>query len=154
MTMWFSPSQIPQPHTHHWCCLNGYGRNCIKNRIRKIHKLWRKVKNTQHHMHYMLCNALLKHFNKVILLPKFETLNMVQKENRVFGWKTAREMLTWSHYEFQQRLLWKAKLLAGPYIRNKVVIVNESYTSTRTCSGKCGSIKNNVQGSEVFKCNQ
>lgn len=73
---------------------------------------------------------------------------MVTKENRVFGRKTAREMLTWSHYEFQQHLLWKSKLCDEH--RNKVIIVSESYT-TKTC-GQCGVINNNVGGSEVFKC--
>ena len=131
------------------CYATGYGKNCIKNRVDKIHLLWRKVKNIRHHIvHYTLCNLLLKNF-KVILLPSFETQNMVaKKENRVFGKKTARELLTWSHYEFQQCLLWKAKL-HGPR-RNKVVIVSEAYT-TKTC-GYCGEINNSVGGSEVFNC--
>src|SRR5690606_12448736 len=84
-----------------------YGKNCIQNRTKLIHTLWKKAKNIRHHMHYTLSNLLLDNFQK-ILLPTFKTGEMVQKDTHPFGRKTARDMLTWSHYEFQQRLIWKA----------------------------------------------
>ena len=47
---------------------NKYGENAIRNRTSLIHKLWKKIKDTRHHMHYTTCNFLLNNF-KVILLP-------------------------------------------------------------------------------------
>ena len=47
---------------------------------------------------------------RIILLPTFETQvrNMTQRAGRRIRSKTARMMLTFRHYEFKQRLQWKA----------------------------------------------
>ena len=123
-----------------------YGKNCIQNRTKLIHTLWKKTKNIRHHMHYTLSNFLLDNFQK-ILLPTFKTGEMVQKDVRPFGRKTARDMLTWSHYEFQQRLIWKATRRGRD---RDVYLVDESYTS-KTC-GVCGKINNKLGGSKTFHC--
>lgn len=125
-----------------------HGKNSIRNRKRLIHKLWKKIKNTRLHMHYTTCNFLLDNF-KHILLPKFETSKMVKKENRSIGTKTAKDMLTWGHYEFQQRLIWKSQRRG--YINN-IWIVSEAHT-TITC-GRCGIMNYNVGGNEIFCCNK
>jgi putative transposase len=96
-------------------------------------------------MHYSVIHLLIDNFD-TILLPRFETQNMVKKENRKIGRKTAREMLTWSHYEFKQRLLFKAKL-AGVTVHS----VGEEYT-TVSC-GLCGLINPEIEGSKTFWCN-
>lgn len=57
---------------------------------------------------------------------------MVRKAERKLHTKTARMMLTFSHYSFQQRLLDKAK----SYPKVHVHIVDEAYTS-KTCT-RCG----------------
>lgn len=115
-----------------------------KNRKKKQHRLWKKIQDTRHHMHYTTINFLLDNFQQ-ILLPKFETQKMVSNERRPFGSKTAREMLSWGHYEFQQRLLWKAKSSG-----NRVHIVSEEKTSM-TCGG-CGLLDRNLGGKEVYDC--
>jgi len=125
-----------------------YGKNSVRNRNRLIHKLWKKIKNTRLHMHYTTCNFLLDNF-KHILLPKFETSKMVKKENRSIGTRTVRDMATWGHYEFQQRLIWKSQRRG---YQNNVWIISEAHT-TMTC-GRCGVLNLNVGGKEIFCCNE
>src|SRR6185503_21373547 len=74
---------------------------------------------------------------------------MVVRKGRKLNSKTARGMLTWSHYSFKQRLLAKARALGD---RCKVVIVDESYTS-KTCTG-CGWLHHRLGGNKLFKCGQ
>ena len=72
----------------------------------------------------------------MILLPTFETSQMVKRKGtrrRVINKKVVRQMLTWRHFDFKQRLIAKAR--EYPWV--KVVIVDESYTS-KTC-GWCGA---------------
>ncbi len=64
----------------------------------------------------------------LILLPTFETQEMVQRGKRRIRSKSVRSMLTYAHYRFQQFLLWKAWETG-----KQVLLVNEAYTS-KTCS--------------------
>jgi putative transposase len=82
---------------------------------------------------------------KQIFLPTFETQQMVKKGKRKLATKTARAMVTLSHYRFQQML----KHQAAKY-GSVVVDVTEEYTS-KTCS-KCGHIHTKLGGSKKFKC--
>jgi putative transposase len=81
-----------------------------------------------------------------IFLPKFETQKMVSKRQRKINSKTARNMLTWSHYRFKTRLMNKAR----EYPNCRVIIFSEEYTS-QTCS-ECGFILCKIGGSKKFKC--
>jgi putative transposase len=71
---------------------------------------------------------------------------MVKRAKRKIGSKTARAMLTWSHYQFKQRLLDKTK----EYPWCKIQIVDEDYTS-KTC-GYCGNIHQKLGSNKTFKC--
>ncbi|WP_156093366.1 zinc ribbon domain-containing protein, partial [Planktothrix serta] len=80
----------------------------------------------------------------VILLPTFETSQMVSKSRRKLRNKSVRQMLTLSHYEFKQFLKWKA------WENHKVVIdCNEAYTS-KTVSWT-GEIINKLGGAKIIK---
>jgi len=81
-----------------------------------------------------------------ILIPNFGTKDMVHRETQVFGNKTARDMLTWGHYEFQQRLLMKCQ--QRTFYPSHVHLVSEAYTS-KTC-GICGWIHPSLKGDELF----
>ena len=68
---------------------------------------------------------------------------MVRRGKRKIKSKTARQMLTLSHYQFQQKILNKSKEL-----NKKVILVNEAYTS-KTASWNGDII--NVGSSEQIK---
>jgi putative transposase len=72
---------------------------------------------------------------------------MVEKETRKIGRKTAKDMLTWGHYQFKQRLKWKSRYLNR---EDSIIDVTEEYT-TKTC-GNCGLINDHVVKQEVFDC--
>jgi putative transposase len=110
-----------------------YSRRKAAKRIRET------IQNLIAEIHWKTARFLCTNF-KVIMIPKFETSQMVSK----LASKTARAMLTWSHYRFRERLLHKAKELGV-----KVIIVDESYTS-KTCSG-CGKI-HNIGSKSILSC--
>jgi putative transposase len=113
-------------------------------RLRKgIRNIRKRIKNKVYDMHLKLCNFLCENY-RTILLPKFESQKMVS--NGMLHSKTARNMLTLSHYSFKQRLLSKSE----EYKNCKVHIVDESYTS-KTC-GNCGDINSSLGSSKIFEC--
>ena len=83
---------------------------------------------------------------RVVLIPKFDTSKMVKRGSRRIASKTARAMLTWSHYRFRQSLLNKAR--EYPWCR--VLECEEPYTS-KTCT-RCGSLHHKLGGAKIFKC--
>lgn len=115
----------------------------IKKRCCKIRH---KIKNKINDLHWKTATWLCSSFN-TILLPSFETSNMVkrpQEKARTIRKRTVRSMLSLKHYEFKQRLLY-ISLKMGVEVK----IVNEAYT-TKTC-GRCGRIQE-MGGKKVFEC--
>jgi putative transposase len=51
-----------------------------------------------------LCNSY-----RIIILPSFGTKGMVKRSTRKISASTTRAMLTWAHYRFKQRLLFKSQ---------------------------------------------
>ena len=115
-----------------------YKQRQAGNRIRE------KIKNLVKDLHNKVSSFLVNNY-KVIFLPTFETSQMVVKQPRKIRSKTARNMLTWSHFRFAQHLTQMAT-------RNNCIVVrcNESYTS-KTCP-ECGTIHEKLGSSKVFKC--
>jgi putative transposase len=106
-----------------------------------------RIRNLVGDCHHKVAKQLCSNYTTV-LLPLFETRNMVSRIKRRIGGKTARMMLTWSHYRFRQTLLNKAR--EYPWI--EVIIVDESFTS-KTC-GRCGCLHNTLGSSKIFFCPQ
>ena len=129
-------SKWSQPEVRH---RKRYTMQRAGRRIRK------KIKNLVHDLHHATARHLCESYNQ-ILIPAFETKNMVSKIKRRIGSQTARMMLTWSHYSFRRILEDKAR----EYSDCSVFVVNESYTS-KTC-GNCGSLHETLGKSKVFKC--
>jgi putative transposase len=105
-------------------------------------RIRKKIKNLIKEIHFKTARFLVDNFD-VILLPTFETSQMVGKSHRKLRSKTVRAMLTYAHYQFKVRLKNKA-LEFG----KKVVDVCEAYTS-KTVSWT-GEVKN-VGGSRVIR---
>ena len=94
---------------------------------RAENKVRRRIRNLVKELHCKVAHFLCTHFD-IILLPTFETRQMSERATRKIRKKSVRQMLTFSHYKFQQRLIDKAKQLG-----KQVVLVSEAYTS-KTCS--------------------
>ena len=104
-----------------------------------------RIRNLIDDCHHQLARWLCQNY-KIILLPKFETSHMVLKNSRKIRSRTARTMLTWSHYRFRIFLLHKAR-----EYNCKVIECTDEYTS-KTC-GHCGQINDGLGGSKIFQCN-
>lgn len=99
--------------------------------------VWRmkwKIRDLIDELHHKAANFLVKNFD-LLLLPTFETSEMVIRGKRKIRSQTVRSMLTFAHYRFKRFLRYKCKEYG-----KKLVEVNEAYTS-KTCSWN-GVIKN------------
>ncbi|MBW4571375.1 MAG: transposase [Tolypothrix carrinoi HA7290-LM1] len=107
-----------------------------------------KIQDLIKDLHKKATNLLVNSY-KTIFLPTFDSSQMVIKKRsgkkRRINSKSVRQMLTLSHYRFEQHLK-QAALKKGVL----VVLCNESYTS-KTC-GSCGHIHHKLGGSKIFKC--
>lgn len=104
-----------------------------------------RIANLINDCHHKVAKQLCQNYT-TILLPLFETRNMVSRIKRRIDSKTARMMLTWSHYRFRQTLLSKSR--EYPWV--EVVVVDEAFTS-KTC-GLCGELHQTLGANKVFVC--
>lgn len=109
------------------------------------HRIRSKIKNLIRDLHHKTAAFLCQTF-RTILIPTFETKDMVSKVKRRIGSQTARMMLTWSHYRFRKILEDKAR----GYPWCSVFVVDEAYTS-KTCGG-CGSLHQSLGSNKTFQC--
>jgi transposase len=96
--------------------------------------------------HYAAANFLLGRFD-VVVAPRLRTGQLVPRSGRVFGSRTARSMLTWSHSLFEQRLHSAAFRYAG---RHVISDSGEPGTS-KTCA-HCGHWHAALGASSIFVC--
>lgn len=96
-----------------------------------IVRLREKIHSLIEELHNKVVHFIVKNFD-LILLPTFETQQMVSKSKRRVKSKSARALMTFSHYRFKQKLKFKA------FEYGKLVIdVNEAFTSkTNNFTGK------------------
>jgi len=106
-----------------------YSKRAKANRRKKkpltkaIRRLSAKIKNLIEELHWKTARFLCENFS-VILMPTYETRQMVEKNNRKIRTKTVRSMLGFNNFKFKQRLKWIAKKLG-----KTVIDVSEAYTS-------------------------
>ena len=115
-----------------------------RRRMRRAQdRMRQRIHNLVDELHWKVARWLTNNY-QVILLPIFETHDMTRRAGRRIRSKTARMMLSLRHYEFKQRLRWKA------WQRGALVVdVDEAYTSkTRSWDG---SIKSNLGGAIVIR---
>ena len=115
-------------------------------RVRKaIVRVHRRIHDLVDDVHRKACAWLCNTYETVIL-PQFNSSEMVKSATHRIRSKTVRSMLHWSHYRFRQRLLYKAEASAGA----RVQLVTEEWTS-KTC-GACGRLHHKLGGSKHFRC--
>ena len=108
------------------------------------YRIRERIQSLVKDLHNKVARFLVNEY-KVIFLPTFSTSEMVVKSRRKLNKKTARNMLTWSHYKFQQHLIQMASRH-----NVSVILCNESYTS-KTCP-ECGHVHNKLGGNKQFQC--
>ena len=125
----------------------------LANIDRRINSVKAKQNNLINDLHRRVAYDIVIN-NDIILLPTFETKQMVAKKKGKKGEKgkkskrkirksVARSMLALAHYRFKTYIKWLAKKYG------KVVIdVDESYTSKTLWNG---SLKHNLSGQETIK---
>jgi putative transposase len=115
-----------------------------KQRIGKaIKRMRNKIKNLVGEMHHKISKFLVEHFD-IIFLPSFDVSQMVKRGKRKLNSKTARSLLTWSHYRFKCFLKNKCE-----EFNKLLLIVNEAYTS-KTLSWT-GRINYSLGGSKIIQ---
>lgn len=107
-------------------------------------RLRKRIRNLVDECHHQAANWLSSNY-QIVLLPTFSTSEMTKKKKRKIRSKTARQMLSWSHYRFKQVLKNKAELSGC-----QVIDVTEEFTS-KTCT-YCGHVHQKLGGNKVFKC--
>ena len=115
-----------------------------RRRLKKAaDRLKSKIQHLVKELHHKTAKFLVDNFD-VILLPSFESSQMVSKSRRKIRSKTVRQMLTLSHYQFKKHLEWKV------WEQGKVALtsINEAYTS-KTVSWT-GEVKK-IGGSRTIK---
>ncbi|KAK1947958.1 putative transposase L79 [Phytophthora citrophthora] len=128
---------------------------------RRIRYTSRKATRLVNDMHHKLSSWLASKYQNV-LLPSFQTSEMVRRyelevasdatpetpatiQKRKIRSPIARAMLAQAHYKFKMLLKYKLQRAGG-----RLITCEEEYTS-KTCSS-CGEIKENLGGSDVFRC--
>jgi len=120
---------------------NSRKRKMARREIRR-HNL--KARDLRADAHWKTARVLCEQYDDIIL-PKFNSRWAV----KVLGRTTTRQLLSWSHFQFRQRLLHKAQQLGA-----RVHLKGEKY-STVTCS-TCFHIEPTMRKNPTkwFECNR
>ena len=103
-----------------------------------------KIKNIVQDLHWRTANYLTNNF-QVILLPVFSSKQMSNRNTRKISKVTTRLLLGLSHYDFQQKLLYKATQRG-----RQVILCKEHYTTQ--CCGQCGTLNKTIGNKKIFQC--
>ena len=114
-----------------------------RNKYKAAGRIRTKIGNLIDELHHKAAHWLVNHFD-VILLPNFQTSEMAKRAGRKIRSKTARSMLTFAHYRFQQFLEWKCRQYG-----KALFLTNEAYTS-KTVSWT-GEVIPNLGGRKVVR---
>ena len=113
-----------------------------RNKLRAAGRMRLRIENLVQELHRQAARFLVDNFD-VILLPTFETSDMVKRGRRKIRSKTVRNLLSLAHYRFGLFLKHKAAE-TGVAVLN----VSEAYT-TKTVSWT-GELRENVGGASVI----
>ncbi|MCP4346759.1 MAG: MerR family DNA-binding transcriptional regulator [Desulfobacterales bacterium] len=124
-----------------------YSRRAKANRRNKksltkaIRRMTAKIRNLTTELHWKTARFLCENF-AVILMPTYETKQMVKKAGRKIRSETVRSMLGFANYKFRQRLKWMAEKLGVT-----VLDVCEAYTSKT--HPQIGEVKNKGSAKQI-----
>ena len=113
---------------------------------RMIKKLRIKIKHLIDEVHWKSIDFLLNNFSD-IMIPIFGVQPMINRTTRKISKKSVKQLISWRHYEFRQRLI------SSALRRNKSIhVIGEEY-STQAC-GNCQHLDKNVGGKIIYKCSK
>lgn len=119
----------------------------IKKRLKdRIKRLNEKIKNKKEEFKHKVTTFLVKNYENIVI-PQMEVKKMTKKEDSVLRTKTRRQFLSIGHYMVLEKMKEKSRRYGS-----NILIVGERYTS-KTC-GRCGNIKRELRGEEIYKCNK
>jgi len=105
-----------------------------------------RMHNWMERAHYDSANFLLGRFD-IIIEPVLCVSEMVRRESRNLSSKSARRMLTWSHYKFRERLRSACSRFPGRY-----VIESREPGTSKTCTN-CGFFNKALTlGEKTYVC--
>ena len=123
-------------------------RKFRKNERRRLrHRMQRnqqRVDGMRRDAHWRVAKDLCARYDHV-LIPSFNTSQMVRRGARRIDSDTARRMMHWAHFQFRERLQHVA-LKTGVAVH----VVSEAYTS-KAC-GSCGRLHHKLGGDPEFRC--
>lgn len=117
-------------------------RRALESRLRRVR---RKAHNWMKHMHYEAIREAFK-LGDLMILPVFESSRMARRASRIFNAGVARDMYTWSHYTFMQRMWSKVQTTS-----NKCMAFTREPGTSKTCDA-CGHAVEGLGGAKVFAC--
>lgn len=141
---------------HEW--REKYEKDCVDKNITPMNsrtryrlkkarlRVYERIRNLVYDLHCHIVKWLCENYT-FILLPTFDTNEMVKKsKRRKLSKKNTRMLLTYSFYQFKQRLISKAR--EYPWV--KIILCNEDYTS-KTCT-RCGYLYDQLGGKKIYNC--
>ena len=114
-----------------------------RNMHRAADRMRLRIRSLVDELHHKAARFLVDNYD-VILIPSFQSSDMVVRGARRLRRKSVRSLLTFAHYRFRSFLQWKAEQMG-----KTVLVVNEAYTS-KTCSWN-GEIIDNLAGRKVVQ---
>ena len=132
--------------TFTWRKRNLKRQRTTKQLRRKLAREQQRLSSYMASAHYDAANFLLKGHD-IIIAPVLQTGWMMQKRNRKTGSKLSRNLHTWAHRLFRQRLAYAAARYPGRFVFECA----EPGTS-KTCT-HCGAWKESLRlGDKVYSC--
>jgi putative transposase len=118
-----------------------------RNRKRKqaaFERLSARFQSILKDFHYKAAHYLCSTYDNIVI-PKFGSKGMSQRDGRRLRTKTVRHMLCLGHAKFRTILIQTAERMG-----KNVFVVSEEYTSKTCCN--CGALHQKLGGSKRFRC--
>lgn len=115
-----------------------------KRMNKAIARLRERVLHLTDEVHWKTIKYLTSNYTDIVI-PDFNSTQMSERVKRKIGCKTVRQMLSWRHGKFRERLIGRSEIT-----KTKVYVRTEEYTS-KTCTC-CLEIHPKLGGNKIFKC--
>jgi IS605 OrfB family transposase len=104
----------------------------------------RRIRNLVDELYKKVTKWTCENCNTIVL-PKFETQNMSSKSQKKINSKTARNMLTWSHYRFKTRLMNKTREYPNCRVTLAKLAVNVNFFTARLMAQRSSNVHNVIK---------